>query len=157
MTADSRGYSGGKTHLGQKSKLYPVIAGGCVGVSSTQPGFGERFAAWMNDGAQEDKFPKAPEGVSLTALFVNGRGEVFVFENSPFPTGPLKGDYFAIGTGAEYAFGAMAMGADAAQAIAVAKIFDVWSAGDIMIMDLRTPQQRAIGSAVEEAMEVAES
>jgi hypothetical protein len=143
LAADSRAYSGDREPMGLKSKLFDLPDGGAVGISTSHVGFSERFAKWLRDGADEKDFPFSGEP-SLTALMINGAGEVFYFKDSPYPTGPLKAAFFAIGTGSDYAMGAMEQGASAIDAIHVAKKLDVWTGGDVLVKDLRTRLQRKL-------------
>jgi ATP-dependent protease HslVU (ClpYQ) peptidase subunit len=55
---------------------------------------------------------------------------IWVYESGILPA-KLKNDFFAIGTGAAYAIGAMKMGASPAEAVAIACEFDPASQGPI--------------------------
>lgn len=147
LAADSRAYSGDREPMGMKTKLFDLKDGGAVGISTSCVGYSERFAKWLNDGADEKNFPFTGD-FHLVALMVNGAGEVFYFKNSPYPTGPLKANFFSIGTGSDYALGAMEQGASAIDAIHVAKKLDVWTDGDVLVKDLRSPTQRVVDNAL---------
>lgn len=60
---------------------------------------------------------------------------IWVYESGIIPA-RLKNDYFAIGTGAAYAIGAMRMGATPSEAVAIACEFDPSSQGPIDKMTL---------------------
>lgn len=138
LAADTRAYSGNKPPIGRKTKIFydPDIKIAC-GTSSSLPGFGEKFWLWLSGQEGDIEFAKDAEFTSLTIQ----DGEVFIYENSLFPTGPLEADYFAIGTGREYAMGAMEMGASAPEAVRVSCKLDVWSADPIMVIDVRDAKE----------------
>lgn len=145
LAADTRAYSGGKTPIGQKTKIFHdpelKMAGG---VSSPHPGFGERFWLWLTGQEGDIEFAK---DIEFTALTLQD-GDVFIYENSLHPTGPLTATYYAIGSGREFALGAMEMGASAAEAVRVACKLDVWSADPIMVLDVRDPLEKQIERAI---------
>lgn len=122
MVADSRAYSGSHRPIGNKLKLAALDDGSVVGVVSGTVGLTEAIIKWIKSPDTED-FPSDGE-TSFDALVVNPQGEATFYSDTPYPSGPLKADYFAIGTGASYALGAMAHGATAAQACAIAARHD---------------------------------
>lgn len=125
LCADTRGYSGHNMAAGRKTKIATTPAGTLVGVSTTIPGMGEAFMRWLQ-GDREDFFETDKE-MNLTALEILPDGRWLLYEDSQFPSGPLEGDFIAIGSGAYYAIGAMEMGATALGALEVAAIHDVWT------------------------------
>ena len=60
---------------------------------------------------------------------------IYVYESSIIPA-KIKNDFYAIGTGAAYAIGAMRMGASPTEAVAIACEFDPASWGPIDTMKL---------------------
>ena len=152
LAADTRAYSGGKAPIGQKTKIFHnaelKLACGC---STTAVGFGERFWMWLTGAIGDKDFKDSQPEDAFTALTIQD-GEVFIYENSPFPTGPLTADYFAIGSGRDIALGAMEMGASAPEAVRVACKHDVWTAEPIMAIDLRGKEERSLGAKIEEAL-----
>lgn len=124
LAADSRGYGGSKVPIGSKCKIARLADGSLVGVSSTIVGAGERLTAWFADGANSmaEKMPDKFEFIRIAAC-----GQVFfAIDNLDF-SGPLNAPYYAIGSGNEYALGALAAGANAIQACAIACELDVWT------------------------------
>jgi hypothetical protein len=84
-------------------------------------GFGKLKAVlemrdWYQEGADPNKFPR--HDGSSQFIVVNRHG-LFRFENSPTPI-PHAFRSCAFGTGREFAYGALAMGADAIQAVEAA-------------------------------------
>lgn len=124
MSADTRAYSGSHTPIGSKNKIHKLANGGLLGVVSNHPGVGEALRDWFNEGADINN---PPCGMSLVfdALYVDPDGDVYFFYDSLYASGPITANYYAVGTGGEYALGAMANGADAVTAAQVACALDV--------------------------------
>lgn len=70
-----------------------------------------------------------PPGLEVTAILVSPDREVRLFEGAIWIR--QKGEYFAIGSGAPYALGAMDAGADAAMAALIGSKRDTGSGGKI--------------------------
>ena len=81
---------------------------------------------WFADGADPEKFPKHQETddkwVGLVCITPDKR--VLKYERSPYPMEYTEMEFFAVGSGRDYALGALAMGADAVTAVEVASRFD---------------------------------
>lgn len=81
-----------------------------------------------------------PENFAITCLLITQNGQAWVmktFEGSEniqlYPIGePMKGQY-ALGSGGDYAWGAMKGGADALQAVKIATSLDAYSGGKIQM------------------------
>lgn len=110
-----------------------------VGMSGSfvnvQP-FREMIESWETPGSDptdlwrcwNDEAPDFQNGVCAT--IVNEYGDIFSVVDAPPVRIPAQFD--AIGSGACYAMGAMGMGASAAEAVRVAKRFDVNTGGNIL-------------------------
>ena len=85
---------------------------------------------WVLQGADKDKFPKDQTDEFTNVWVINRNGTVVKFENSPFGILCTDGT-FAEGSGRDFALGAMAMGADAAKAVEVACVYDIYCGGGI--------------------------
>lgn len=139
MSADTRAYSGDKHPIGNKNKLYRLANGTLVGCSSSAVGEPARFARWLSmfgddlDCATVES--DEPHGVQ--ALVVQPDGSVFYWQDGTSFTGPLEADFYAIGSGEQYAYGAMMMGASAQEAVEVAIAVDQWTGGTATIMRLK--------------------
>lgn len=123
LAADSRAYSGDKSPIGTKVKLRRLKDGTLIGCSTTEVGGGERVLDWYEEGAKRDA--ELPEGFQL--LVAKANGDVFIAVNKPQFTGPLNAKFFAIGSGEQFAYGAMAAGASAMDAVFIACQSDIWS------------------------------
>lgn len=84
---------------------------------------------WITGGLKEDEQPTTLRDSSL--IVVDPRGRAFIFENQPLRV-PLREKYWAIGSGANLAMGAMGAGADAKRAVQVARRHDVYTGGRIV-------------------------
>lgn len=78
--------------------------------------------------------PPEVEG-DMECLIVHKSGQVFLQEgyNAPYP---VDGPFFAVGSGAEIAIGAMAMGASAEQAVKIAAMYDTQTGGKVTVLSL---------------------
>jgi ATP-dependent protease HslVU (ClpYQ) peptidase subunit len=90
---------------------------GCAGNSDESM----MFADWVRGGQQADDKPKVDE---LSVLMIK-HGKILYYTYPHLYPIEIDRATWAVGSGADYALGAMAMGADALQAIAVASELDV--------------------------------
>jgi hypothetical protein len=137
LVSDSRAYSGGATAIGFKQKTYRLPDGGMIGISTTVPGLSEEVAVWMSEDRNPDHAPTVESPV-LTILWITPAGDVYMALDSYRFTGPLTGNFFAIGSGDHYALGAMACGVSALEAVKVAKQLDIWTDGELNCMKLNS-------------------
>lgn len=132
MVADSRAYSGGRDPIGEKCKIECLADGTLLGVTCTIPGGGEAIRRWYKDGCPKECDYHLPEQFTLLAVRPDGSAD---FANdAKMISGPIFAKQYAIGSGADYALGAMVHHADARQALAVAIELDVWSDFPIYIL-----------------------
>lgn len=152
LAADTRAYAGDPTPIGQKQKIRSMMddEGRRVswGVSTAHPGLSEEIAKWFANGKHADYEPILA-GREFTALEIQPDGSVYYYHDNFTPSGPLYSEHFAIGTGAQYALGALAMGATPEQAVRVAMERDSWSGGSVQFITHIEPPAPA--EEVEEA------
>lgn len=74
------------------------------------------LARWYQEGADPGKWPEFQKTDSWTRLVVASRAGLSFFEKLPVAQ-VVRDPYMAFGSGRDYAMGAMAMGATAAQAV----------------------------------------
>lgn len=127
MAADSRAYSGSKVPIGEKVKIRRLDDGTLIGASTSTCGAGTWVLDWYEGGciAKAGDAELLPDKFDL--LVVHPDGRVFIASDHAVLSGPLTTPYIAIGSGNEYALGALAHGATAVQAVEAACTLDVWS------------------------------
>lgn len=135
MAADTRAYSGNKPPIGRKSKILQHNRE-LIGVSTRGVGVGPVVIDWYIAG-----MPGGPEALrAQLSLFDTAQGfqllaarpggEAIYMYDTALPV-TVRAPYYAIGSGEEYALGALEMGATALEACLVACRLDVWSAEPI--------------------------
>lgn len=75
-----------------------------------------------------------PDGVECETVVVSQR-QLLSFESSPIPIIENRKEIHAWGSGAQFALGALASGADAREAVKVAAKYDAWTGGRIYTME----------------------
>lgn len=86
---------------------------------------------WWERGHDHATVPVAKdEGCAWTLMVIDPGGTVIMTSRCQFPS-PIPSGVFAIGSGADYAMGAMLAGKSPREAIAIASRCDVWTGGDI--------------------------
>lgn len=138
LAADTRAYSGDSSPIGFKQKIFRGQDGTLFGISTPQPGLSEEVAAWMmaDEDVKPDLVPALHGDIGFQALEITPEGDVFYYNNRFVPSGPLYGPWHAIGSGCDYAIGALRMGATATEAVEVAMEFDPWTGGDVTLLRL---------------------
>lgn len=134
LAADSRAYGGsGNPSPGTKAKIHRLDDGRRVGIVSAKLGEPERFLSWLKAGDGPNAW--VGDRPDLRAVVVMPTGEVFLHDDSIWPSGPISCDEFVVlGSGQEYALGALHMGATAAQAVEAAIRFDCNSGAPVRVL-----------------------
>jgi hypothetical protein len=109
---------------------------GEIGGASGGGGDSALFVRWLQDGMQE-KDDIWPLDDKETEAFVVERNKRVVYFNRWGKRDTIKAPFHAIGSGAPYALGAMAVGATAEEAVAAAIKLSVWCGGRIQILKLK--------------------
>lgn len=91
----------------------------------------ERFVSWVAGGMKGDD---PLRGGETTALLIAPGQPLLMFAGA----GPwaVESDFIAMGSGEDFAFGAMAHGASAVEAVEIAIRFDVYSGGPVRTIKL---------------------
>lgn len=135
LAADRRAYSGDRKPVGTKTKIHRADDGTLWGVSTNCVGGDAMLKRWVDAGcpapSSDDLKPE-----SFELLLVRPNGEVFLANGNLDLTGPLTADYYAAGSGDQYAMGALAMGASAVDAVRIASGLDIWSGGGVDTLTL---------------------
>lgn len=130
LASDSRRTRGNHIVPGTLAKIARVGACLCGGAGYTT----HLLKVFEALGADED-MPEWGDGES-EAILVEADGSVWTYEGDGVWI-PFDGEFIAIGSGSEYAYGAMAAGADAREAVKIAKRFDSMSGGPVRVLRLR--------------------
>lgn len=135
MASDSRAYGGSyQASPGAKRKVHRLPDSSLVGITSAKLGEPNRFLEWLRAGA--DRGAWQGEAPDLRALLVKPDGTLWLADCSLVFSGPITAEFYAIGSGADFALGAMAIGADAERAVEAAISLDPHSGGPIHVDQL---------------------
>lgn len=128
LAFDSKVTAGG-THTGfmtKGKKTSKFLIAGCGSCEDLQA-----FIDWMDAGgvvADKKLFGLADREVDMAALVVNKKNMVFHYEGRLYPY-EVNSEYHAMGSGADFALGAMASGSSAQQAVRIASKLDTSTGG----------------------------
>jgi len=130
LASDSRAYGGDyQASPGTKQKLFKLADGSRVGVASATLGQPERFVAFLRGEVEASSLT----GIAwdMRAIVVKPDGSIYLAESSVHMSGPIQCEFYAIGSGAKYALGAIFAGATAVEAVEAAIRFDPHCGGDV--------------------------
>ena len=137
MASDSKAYGGSyESSPGTKHKTDRLPDGSLLGIISSVVGLPERFRRWVAAGS--DPAAWLGDAPVMRALHVKPDGEVFLYDDSIYPSGPIECAAYAIGSGGAYAVGAMAFGAPAKQAVYIALDIDPHCGGPVHTLTLES-------------------
>lgn len=133
LAADSKAYGGDyQPSPGIKMKIHRLSDGSRIGITSAILGMPERYALWLENGANPSEFGEgAPD---CCVLMIKPNGDVYLADTGLYFSGPIQCESHAIGSGAKFAIGAMAAGASAAEAVEVACRYDYHCGGPVMTL-----------------------
>lgn len=96
---------------------------------------------WFRAGAEPSKYPQELRSREkfINALLIKRNGEVWRFEDSPHPY-QLFGNFFAIGSGSDFALAAMHLGKSAAEAVEVASALNSGCGNGVDMLTLESAQ-----------------
>jgi len=127
LAADSLGVDDSSSLKSTVSKLFKLS--NCIVGFAGDTGSGHKFVKWV-DAGMPDKRPTFPKKCDFDAVVVyRDRAEVW---DEDMMAVPIEDEFYAIGTGAGVAMGAMDMGADAARAVEAATRWDANTGGKII-------------------------
>lgn len=138
MASDSRSHSGTPHPIGMRDKIWRHPSGGLFGICAGTHGDSSQFKNLIMEYHTLNflDLHMLPSHFGGQILAVSKEGRVFYLSNGMGFVGPLRADFFAIGTGAAYAYGALAAGASPEEAVEIAISADVYSGGEIRRLDL---------------------
>jgi ATP-dependent protease HslVU (ClpYQ) peptidase subunit len=91
-----------------------------------------KFIEWRR---QPDQKPTFQTNLNFTVLEINPTG--IFFWNEEMQPLPVPGDFYAVGSGANFALGALSMGASLKKSIAIAARWDEGTGHEVQSMSLR--------------------
>jgi ATP-dependent protease HslVU (ClpYQ) peptidase subunit len=132
VAADSL-VTAGDVRRGFVEKL-TLLQDGLVFGHSGATGFDIEVIDWLNAGAKPKDRPAIPEDARFTGIIC--WKEDFVLYGRDLRPQNIQAPFYSIGSGNEFAMGAMAFGASAKEAVEVAARFDVYTGGEITEISL---------------------
>jgi ATP-dependent protease HslVU (ClpYQ) peptidase subunit len=119
----------GNRRVGMVTKVFAKngVVAACAGCLAHM----HAFRDWFLNGMSGDP-PSLLNGDSESDAIIIYRGRVVTWSKLGWDM--MRSDFYAIGSGAGPALGAMAAGATAEQAVVAAITLDVWSGGDITVL-----------------------
>jgi ATP-dependent protease HslVU (ClpYQ) peptidase subunit len=91
---------------------------------------------WFTNGAKEDDFPEIQKDEDNGMLMVvTPAGKIQFYEKSYLPV-EYENDFAAMGSGRDWALGAMACGKSAIEAVDIACQFDIYSGNGVNWLNL---------------------
>ena len=149
MAADTRGYSGEKYPLGLRLKVRRLDNGDLLGVSSNKVGQADCVASWFQakeTPVQLTERLAAFDAPSFKALLVAPDGTGRLYDDSGWPS-EADGPYYALGSGEDFAYGALGAGLSAVRALTVAIEMDPWSDWPVMCWTHDSPDASTLKNA----------
>ncbi len=115
------------TTAGLKRRVTKIfeINGNLVGFSGDWD-YAQALKRWFMNGCKPEEHPKHQDHNDnwVGMLVITPSKQVFKYERSPYPMDFTEAGAHCIGSGRDYAYGALAMGADARTAVKVACTLD---------------------------------
>lgn len=133
IAIDSQITAGSRRMLHRKAYTLPD---GTYMVASGRLDEFQQFLRWYEAGQERDDFPKLTD---MEVFVVHGDGRVILWDHNGAEM-DVTGKLSAIGSGGDYALGAMHMGANAAEAVRVAAVYDIYTSGEVEVFDTSTIQ-----------------
>lgn len=130
FAADSRLTSNDTIEPGVYDKIFRLKDGSLYGASGDVS-----FIDAVRASIEKDEAPPGYPLDRMLAIHIDRKGKVWEFtgEGGWFM---LCGEYHAWGSGTKFAYGALSMGATAAEAVERAIQFDIYSGGPVLVLQL---------------------
>ena len=141
MAADMRVTWAGRGNDDENTRLHTAhaikidrIGDTLVGTSGDYAA-GVRFLDWLKAGGKgrRPKLDKDFRGLKLS------KEGIFYVDGDDTTWMPIGTPYYAVGSGAHYALGALEMGADPKQAVKIAMEYDPYTGGKVTVIPLNKP------------------
>lgn len=133
MAGDGRALGFDSVSVGEKTKVFRFCDGTLIGVSSWSLGIPKAVRDWVEKGmdVSDIPVPRNDDNFEFEALIVRKNGEAVLLDGNWLPSDPVKGEYYAIGSGKQYALAALVLGKSAKESVEVAAKLDVWTGGTV--------------------------
>lgn len=129
LAADKQSTSSGT--IGSCCKIYKLVNGDVIAFTGSISG-GMFLKKWYEDGADPKTYPEFQSNPDKwgSLIILKASGEIVHYEEYPVEI-PVLGKFWAWGSGRDNALGAMAFGANAAEAILIAAQQDSGTGGGV--------------------------
>lgn len=108
---------------------------------------------WHSTGADVEKVPKCSDQISWSLVALNPDGTLDLYTKDA-PYADRNELPFALGSGGDYALGAIAAGADVRRAIEIAALYDTNTGGDIQVVNIAEALEKSkVATALERTAE----
>lgn len=98
---------------------------------------GDEMVQWyLFDVSRREAFPagQRDDNTSVTLIVVERSGDIIEYGITPCPIRHSKPQFYAIGSGREYAMAAMHCGKTAAEAVEIAAVYDLYTGGGVDVV-----------------------
>lgn len=128
LAADKRAVCNGFIRTTTKIKRIRDMLVGCAG----DLGVAAAMMAWIERGCDESKYPDSQKDTDdmVSTIIIWPDKTIWRYEITPFPF-RIEDTVFAIGSGRDYAIGAMSRGATAKEAVFAASLYDIYCGNGI--------------------------
>lgn len=120
--------------VGLVSKKIALNKQGWLGGAAGNAIFARKWLEWFESDFEESTVPtpakNGEDSCNGNGLMVGPKGTIRIIEDAGYFD--LEGEYYAIGSGMDFALGALAHGATAEEAVAAALVHDRYSGGPIV-------------------------
>lgn len=124
----------GSRRVGYTDKLYRLHDGSVVALAGSLSLI-RPVLRWFENRRSRENPPEEvkDDGISEVVRFTP-EGDIEVYERGNIVPFDSLNEFYAFGSGASYALGAMTNGASPAEAVKIASEYDIFTGGDIIVM-----------------------
>lgn len=134
---------GGGMRLGRVQKIWRLADGRLFGACGDNSAC-EAAYRWLESGGHPETRPTLKTEQGFNGLLIGGDGQVTSFDPELVALA-IAAPFYAIGSGREFAMGAMAAGETACAAVRIALQFDIYSGGPLDLLVLHDPLKDRVG------------
>lgn len=136
LAADKRASYG--TTILTTTKIFRI--NGCLVGYTGDASFGEQVLSWFRDGADSTTYPADQRDATNWAplMVITPDGRILRYERTPHPL-TYEGEFFASGSGGDFALAAMHLGKTAREAVELACLLDSGCGNGVTELTLDAP------------------